>query len=131
MRLAILFVLVLSSSGCLATIPYWVRRAVVHDDWVYVKSTGKYYRRYIPDGIRLGGNKALLDAAGGDIIGSNSNIVLYDNYEEARDGKDITDAISAESVIYIRPGATEGDVGRVEKAKVQDSELSNGENERL
>lgn len=74
--------LALFCSGCLTTAPYWIRRSVVHDDWVYVKKTNMLYRRYIPAGVRLKGNPELLKAAG-SITSSNDGIIVYPNYGAA------------------------------------------------
>jgi len=69
-------------SGCVSSAPYWIRRSVVHDDWVYVKANKTLYRRYIPKGVRLEGNKDLLREEK-SIIASNENIKVYGNYFEA------------------------------------------------
>ena len=79
----ILFVLMFGG-GCITSAPYWIRRSVVHNDVVYVKSNNTLYRRYIPSGIRLKPNKALLEAAG-SITSSNENIVVFGNYQKAKD----------------------------------------------
>jgi len=70
-------------SGCVGTIPYWVRRSVVHDDWIYIKSDKVLYRRYVPNGIRLEGNKDLLKKVK-SITSNNQEIKVYKNYEDAK-----------------------------------------------
>ena len=64
-----------------------IRRAVVGNDWVYVKSENKLYRRYIPSkGIGFlriyRGNKALI-AAGGKITRWNKGVVVYSDIKSA------------------------------------------------
>ena len=70
-------------SGCIGAAPYWIRRSVVHNDWVYIKSDKVLYRRYIPKGIRLEGNKDLLKKVK-SISANNQEIKVYKNYSEAK-----------------------------------------------
>lgn len=88
-KFILIMVFVLSAPGCLTTAPYWIRRSIVHDDVIYVKETKKLHRRYIPQGIRLIGNKNLIKEVG-PIIKSNNKIVVFRNYKEAiSSGKEI------------------------------------------
>lgn len=85
--------LLLSALGCSQTLvakvpwtaPYWARRAVVFDDFVYVRSNQTLYKRYLPkySGMYLPGNPALLKAAGGRITKKNPNIIVFCNYSAA------------------------------------------------
>lgn len=64
-----------------------IRRAVVGNDWVYVKATDTLHRRYIPTKgfwvFRLyKGNKAL--ASVGRITKLNKNIIVYGNLAKAQ-----------------------------------------------
>ena len=83
MRYFTLLLVLCSTSGCLFTAPYWVRRAVVHDDVVLVKDTNVLYRRYIPDGVRLRPNMELIKKVG-QITAGNDKITVYGSYAEAK-----------------------------------------------
>ena len=78
-----LLIVTIFLSGCVGAAPYWIRRGVVHNDWVYVKANKTLYRRYIPKGVTLGGNKDLLKEEK-SITASNENIKVYGNYFEAK-----------------------------------------------
>lgn len=82
MRVLIILCMLFSLSGCLATAPYWVRRAVVHDDMIFIKETGVLCRRYIPDGPLLKPNKAVI-AQVGAITASNDKIIVFGSYQNA------------------------------------------------
>lgn len=82
MRILCLCLFSIFLSGCLSSAPYWIRRAVVHNDCVLVKRTGVLYRRYLPSGIRLRPNKELL-AIEPRITNSNEDIIVFRNYQEA------------------------------------------------
>jgi len=69
--------------GCVGPAIYVAKRGIVHDDWVYVKSEKTLYRRYVPKGVRLPGNKKLLDKVG-SITNQNDLIITYPNFEAAQ-----------------------------------------------
>lgn len=65
-----------------------LRRVIVGDDWVLVKSTGELHRRYVVSkGFwifrRYRGNPELLEAVG-PIVRGNDQIVVYGSYERAK-----------------------------------------------
>lgn len=88
MRYVIVFILCFSMCGCVAALPYWVRRSVVHDDWVLVKEEGTLYRRYIPRGIRLIGNQKLIERVG-NIESNNNKIIVFSSYQDAQESGEV------------------------------------------
>ena len=71
-------------TGCATAVPVFIRRSVVSDDVVYVKSNNTLYKRYIHKGMKRVGNKDLMDKAEGPIGYTNENITIFKDYTTAK-----------------------------------------------
>ena len=87
-KITILLIACLVLSGCVSTVPLLVRRSIVSDDVVYVKPNNTLYKRYLHDGMLLKGNPRMLETTGGNITDKNDNIVIYKDFEAAKDDLD-------------------------------------------
>ena len=87
-KITILLIACLVLSGCVSTVPLLIRRSIVSDDVVYVKSNNTLYKRYLHDGVLLKGNPRMLENSGGCINDKNDNIIIYKDLEEAKEDLD-------------------------------------------
>ena len=109
MRTIALILVAYLLAGCVAAVPYAVRRSVVHNDVVLVLQTNVLYRRYIPAGVRLRPNPDLLQAIHGKVVAGNPGILVFGDYSRAlASGKEFT--VDAGSIAHI-PELKEETVG--------------------